>query len=204
MPLLPRPGPPAREGGEGQPDAALIEPGPLETAEQRRGNFDDLVRTTMAQLAQVGRMEGIPEEQLESYGIEPPEGFDAQLKLFRLLAGHYRHQLIGTMMCENSSTAQQEFGLVEHIRAGYIFIARGLRVTAPPGSKLKLYENSNTPNQFREVVTSVQEFSGEIPGTGVFRGPTRVLAVITGVTEAGQAVVRLEGDLVPEEFLPRV
>jgi hypothetical protein len=204
MPLIlpkPRLGPAARRNLDSQPDAALIEPSPLETAEERRGDRDDVIREAMAGLALLGRSAGIPEEELDGYGT--PEGHDAELKLYRLLAGHYRHQLMGSHNIENS-TAAQEFGLVEHIRDGFIFIARGLRAMAPAGSKLQLYEQSKSPSNFREVVTSVQEFSGEMPGTCVFEGPTRVVAVILGATEAGQAVVRLEGDLVPREFIPRV
>jgi hypothetical protein len=202
MPLLPRPAPGSPEVSEGEPAAAGIEPGPLETAEDRRGQRDDVIRSVMAMLARDARAEGIPEEELAGYGLPEKEREDGSLKLFRLLAGHYRYSISNAVALKNEAGAQ----LVDlpHINAGYIFVARGVRVLAPKGCKLQIYENHNVPIDFREVITNVQEFSGEVPGQCLFRGPCKPQAVVLGCEEAGQIMLRLEGDLVPEEYLPRV
>jgi hypothetical protein len=203
MPLLPTRQPRHVPESSGQPEAAGVDAGPLEGAEELRGERDDVIRGLMAALARVGRDEGIPEDQLEGYGMPEKEREDGGLKLYRLLSGHYRHHLtaVGVVKAE---AGQQIVPFVEEVDAGFIFIARGLRVLGPEGTKLLLYENNTVPTSFREVVTNVQQFSGEPPGTCLWRGPCRLLAVTEEVKKEGQLTVRLEGDLVPEEYLPRV
>jgi hypothetical protein len=184
--------------GEGQPEAASIEPSPLEVAEQHRGERDDQIRESMAAQAVEGRSEGLE----LPVGSPRPEGWDGALKLYRLLAGHcaYSQSAVETLKNE---VAAQRVPFVEEVDAGFIFIARSLMVQAPKGCKLQLYENAITPMGFREVVANVQEFSGELPGTCVFIGPCWIVGNVLECKEAGQITIRVEGDLVPREYVPQ-
>ena len=214
MPLTPSiPGRPTSpwphaETSQGQSQPSQVEATRLEMSEEERGRRDDVVRGLMdilSKLGQDGTYGGIPLEQTGGLGPFEPENQPDRgaLKLYRLLSGHFRHHLNAVGQLANEKAAQI-VPFVEEVDAGFIFIARGIRVTGPKGCKLQLYENNTVPTSFREVITNVQEFSGEPPGTCLWRGPCRILAVATECEAAGQLTVRLEGDLVPEEFNPRV
>lgn len=197
---LPPLGPASRRepvaSSEGQPEPAGIEPGPLEVAEQRRGERDDVIRQSMAEQAVQGRSEGLMASQLE--GQETIQAGDAQVKLWRLLSGQYHYSNVSVETI-TSALATEMPGM--GAKQGMRFIVRRIAVLAPKGSKLRLYLNTVTPGQFIEVITNVQEFSGEAPGNLWIGGQKRVIPVIVGAEETGQAMVRFEGDLVPYEHL---
>jgi len=182
---------------EGQPQAAGVEPGPFEVAEQERGERDDVIRDSMAQQAVMGRMEGyvtgVGERELSAIG-------DSCLKLYRLLSGqyNYEHTIAGNVKNE---TAEQMVAKAR-ARAGKLFIIRRIAVLAPEGCKLRLYKNGQTPANFVEVATAVQEFSGEPPGTLRLREKEELLATVLGCKAEGQVVIHLEGDLVDQENVP--
>lgn len=182
--------------GEGRPEPASIEPSALEVAEQRRGERDDRVRESMAQQAVEGRSEGLAPDQYAP--VESIRAGDAQIKLWRLLSGQYHYSDVST-----GSVAGAEATQLKGIgtKQGMRFIVRRIAAEAPKGSKLKLYLNTVVASQFIEVVSNVQEFSGEAPGNLWVTGQKRIIPVIVGAEEAGQAVVRFEGDLVPFEQL---
>jgi hypothetical protein len=176
----------------GQPAPAGIEPGPLEVAERDNALPLDARAEILADEAHAGgRAQGLAEQ--------PPPGLleDPSLRLYRLLSGQYRHTITGSANVPIGGT--NEVPLSEEVRAGMIFIIRAIRVQAPAGAKLQLFQDQVTPTNFREVITNVQEWSGEPPGTLVIRGQSRLRAIITGTTAEGLAVVRLEGDLVKRE-----
>lgn len=174
---------------QGQPAPAGIEPGPLETAEAARGVADDELRQSMAEQAVYGRAEGHAERG-------PAPLSEPSLRLYQLLSGQFHHELVAAAPCGIGRT---EFAFPEEIGREAIYIVRGLRVLGPAGAKLALYLNNVTPASFIEVVTNVQEYSGEPPGTQVIQGPARIIAVITEATAAGLCMVKLAGDLVTQE-----
>lgn len=176
----------------GQPAPAGIEPGPLEVAEHEQALAeDDRAEILAGEARGGGRAEGIAEQ--------PPAGLleDPTLRLYRLMSGQYRHTITGTANVPIGGTNLVQFS--EEVRAGMLYIIRAIRVQAPAGARLQLYQESVTPTNFREVVANVQEFSGEPPGTLVVRGPSRIIAVITNTTAEGLCAIRLEGDLVKRE-----
>jgi hypothetical protein len=184
--------------GEGQPEPASIEPGPLEVAEQRRGERDDVVRESMAaQAAEGGRNEGyvtgFGERELSAIG-------DSCLKLYRFLSGQYNFEesMSGVV---KSEAAEQKVDVSEAY-AGKIFVIRRFSVKAPKGCKLRLYKGQIGPGGFVEVFTAAQEGAGEVPGTIRLRGKEHLIATVLGAEEAGTVVINLEGDLVNEEDLP--
>jgi hypothetical protein len=197
---LPPMGPAARRTrippGEGRPEPASIEPSPLEVAEQRRGERDDVVRESMAAQALQGRSEGLAPDQYEP--VETVQAGDAQIKLWRLLSGQFHYADMST-----GQVANAEATLLSNVevKEGMRFIVRHINVLAPKGSKLRIYLNSVVPANFLEVITNVQEFSGEPPGCLWIEGPGSIVPVIVGAEAAGQAVVRFEGDLAPNEYL---
>jgi hypothetical protein len=175
----------------GQPSPAGIEPGPFERAEAERAAADDGLRERMGEEAHEGRAEGIA-------GAPPLEWHQpAELKQYRLMSGQYRHTITAAGNVPIGGANQLPFP--EEIRAGMIFVIRAIRALAPAGAKLQLYQDNVTPTNFREVVTNVQEYSGEVPGELVIRGASRLIAMITGTSAEGLAVIRLEGDLVQRE-----
>jgi hypothetical protein len=181
---------------QGQPEPASIEPSPLEVAEQRRGERDDRVRESMAAQALQGRSEGLSPDQYAP--VEGVKAGDAQIKLWRLLSGQYHYSDVSTGTVGNAEATNLK-GV--STREGTRFIVRRIAVMAPKGSKLRLYLNTVVASQFIEVISNVQEFSGEAPGNLWVAGPKAIIPVIVGAEEAGQAVVRFEGDLVPFEHL---
>lgn len=188
---------PVREG-EGQPEPASLEPGPLEVAEQRRGERDDAVRESMAaQAAEGGRAEGYVtgqgERELSAIG-------DSCLKLYRFLSGQYNYEETMSGKVE-SKVAEQKVDQTEAY-AGKIFVVRRFAVMAPKGCKLRLYKGQIGPGGFVEVFTAAQEGAGEIPGTIRLRGKEHLIATVVGAEEAGTVVINLEGDLLNEENLP--
>lgn len=181
---------------EGQPQPASIEPSPLEVAEQRRGERDDVIRQSMAEQAVQGRSEGLMAAQQEA--LETIQAGDAQIKLWRLLSGQYHYSNVSVETIKSAAATEMP-GM--GAKQGMRFIVRRIAVIAPKGSKLRLYLNTVVVSQFIEVITNVQEFSGEAPGNLWIGGQKRVIPVIVGAEEEGQAVVRFEGDLVPFEHL---
>jgi hypothetical protein len=174
---------------QGQPAPAGLEPGPQEWGEAERAAADDRLREAMQQQAE--RAQGIAE-------LAPPGLLeDPTLRLYRLQSGQYRHAV--TAAGNVPIGGENQLAFPEEVHAGEIFIIRGIRALAPAGARLLLYQDAVTPTNFREVITSVQQFSGEPPGTLVIRGPSRLIAVITNTTAEGLAMVRLEGDLVKRE-----
>jgi hypothetical protein len=181
---------------EGQPEPASIEPSPLEVAEQRRGERDDVIRESMAAQALQGRSEGLGEDQYVPR--ETVQAGDAQIKLWRLLSGQYHHESIGVGEVTNAeATEMPRHGAKQGMR----FIVRRIAVTAPKGTKLRLYLNQIAPSNFLEVITNVQEFSGEAPGNLWISQDKGIIPVAVGAEAVGQVMVRLEGDLVPHEYL---
>jgi hypothetical protein len=183
---------------EGQPEAARIEPGPLEVAEQRRGERDDTIRVSMAeQAAEGGRAEGYVtgagERELSAIG-------DSCLKLYRFLSGQYNYEETMSGKVE-AKAAEQKVDQVEAY-AGKIFVIRRFSVLAPKGCKLRLYKGQIGPGGFVEVFTAAQEGAGEIPGQIRLRGKEHLIATVLECGEAGTVVINLEGDLVNEENLP--
>jgi hypothetical protein len=188
---------PIREG-EGQPEPNAVEPSPLEVAEQRRGERDDVVRESMAvQAAEGGRNEGyltgVGERELSSIG-------DSCLKLYRLLAGQYNYEHPFSGEVKNEA-GEQEVGRVK-AKAGKTFIIRRFSVLAPKGAKLRFYFNNVATANFIEVVTAAQEASGEFAGYLRLRENEHLVATVIGCEAAGTVVIHLEGDLVNEENLP--
>lgn len=172
----------------GQPAPAGIEPGPFEAAEGARARADDALRERLRAEAWEGRAEGAPE-------LPPPTPAVPDLRLYRLLAGQFHQTLIGAAAVGAGETV---FALPEEISRGYLMIVRGIRVVAPPKSVLSLFLNAVGPTNLIEVVSPAVLASVASNGQ-VIRGPSRILAQITGAEAPGTAVVRLEGDLVPDE-----
>jgi hypothetical protein len=183
---------------EGQPEAAVLEPGPREVSEQERGERDDVIRASMAQqAAEGGRNEGyltgLGERELSSIG-------DSCLKLYRLLAGQYNYEHPMSGVVKNEA-AEQEVSRIK-AKANKTFIVRRFSVTAPKGAKLRFYYNNISPANFIEVVTAAQEASGEFAGYLRLRENEHLVATVSGCEAAGTVVIHLEGDLVNEENLP--
>lgn len=188
MPQLRRP---ARSSG--QPAPAGIEPSAREVAEHDRALADDELRDDLASEARRGRAEGVAELPPTGLGEVP------SLRLYRLLSGQHRATFSAAANVPVGGTNRLQFP--DEISAGMLYIVRAIRVQAPAGARLQLYENNIAPDNFREVIANVQEYSGEPPGTLVLRGPTTIVAVITQTTAEGLALVRLEGDLIKREPL---
>jgi hypothetical protein len=186
MPLLRRPA-----ESQGQPAPAGIEPGPLETAEAERARADDQLRADLASEARQGRAEGVAELPPTGLGEVP------SLRMYRLLSGQYRMAI--SVAGQMPIGGENRLVFPDEVSPGMIYIVRAIRVQAPAGARLQLYENNIAPDNFREVVANVQEYSGEPPGLLVLRGPCQLLAVITQTTAVGLAMVRVEGDLVKRE-----
>jgi hypothetical protein len=181
--------------GQGQPSPAGLEPGPLERSEAERGAADDHQRELLQREArgagESARAEGIAE-------LAPPRELDPQWLQYLMQSGNRRHTLtIAGQIGAAAEVVQLPFP--EEVRAGMLYVMRAIRVQAPAGALLQLYENNVGPTGFREVITAAQEASLQVPGEQVWRGPCRIIAVISKTTAAGLAVVRLEGDLVKRE-----
>lgn len=176
---------------EGQPHPARDEPGPLEASEELRAQVDDVLRESMAeQAAAGGRALGIP-----GHLVLPDPSLE---KLWHLFTGQYHTDFI----VSQAVAAGESVIEIGQVRQGFMFICRGIRVQAPALSRLKLYEGQpNTPGSFREVITNVQEYAGEPPGTLIFKGPMRIYGVLTLAEAPGQATIRLEGDLVARSLV---
>lgn len=178
----------------GQPQAASIEPGPLEVAEEERAQRDDAIRESMAeQAAEGGRAIGDPE-------LAPGPLSDAARKHYRLVSGQYNFIMVGAsklLLGENS------FAFPEEIPAGRIFIVRAIRAIAPKGTGLQLFLNNLTPTSLIEVITNIQLASIQTTGPIRIVGPARVLAKTTGTEAEGPCTLRLEGDNVDREPVPQ-
>lgn len=85
----------------------------------------------------------------------------------------------------------------EPIPQGYVFIPEHIAAKAPEGAQLELFENSNTPTNFLEVITNIQTFANQVGGL-IIEGPTNLLAVVTKMKASGNVTISVSGLLVPK------
>lgn len=112
---------------------------------------------------------------------------DAQRKYYELPVG-------------GTATVGESQWKLPHVAHGQTFLVDRLTAFAPEGAQLEIYENNVSPSTFREVVTNVQRYANNVPGTLNFEGPTKLIAVLTNVKAEGAWAMTLSGFLVPTNY----
>lgn len=99
-----------------------------------------------------------------------------------------------------ATVGESQFKL-HHIPAGQTFLIDRLTAFAPEGAQLEIYENTISPSTFREVVTNVQRYANDVPGSLNIEGPSKLIAVLTKVAIEGPFAMTLSGLLVPSQYM---
>lgn len=178
----------------GQPQAAGVEPGPLEVAEEERAQRDDAIRESMAeQAAEGGRALGAAE-------LPPGPLSDAARKHYRLVSGQYNFIMVGA---SKLVPGENTFAFPEEVAAGRIFIVRAVRAIAPKGTSLQIFLNNLAPTSLIEVNPNIALASFATAGPIRIVGPAVIVAKTLGTEAEGPCVLRLEGDNVEAESIPQ-